>query len=80
MTAAFDAPLDIARVRITMDVANLTSAGVLRRLGYHLDGELQSGIRTPGQSGRGYLWTVTREQWSAQKGFRPSQVRRGEDH
>jgi RimJ/RimL family protein N-acetyltransferase len=64
-TAAFDAPVDIARVRITMDVANLASAGAPRRLGDHLDGELQREIRTPGQSGRGYLWTVTREQWSA---------------
>jgi len=62
-TDAFTAPLDIARVRISMDAANLASAGVPRRLGYHLEGEMSREILTPGHTGHGVLWTVTRDQW-----------------
>lgn len=62
-SAAFDAPLDIARVRISMDASNDASARVPRALGFHYVGDMQRGIVTPGQTGRGVLWTVERAQW-----------------
>jgi RimJ/RimL family protein N-acetyltransferase len=62
-SAAFIAPLNIARVRISMDAANHASASVPRKLGYHLEGEMSRELSTPGHTGRGVLWTVTREQW-----------------
>jgi RimJ/RimL family protein N-acetyltransferase len=62
-TAAFAAPLNIARVRISMDAANLASARIPLGLGFHLEGEMSREIRTPGHTGHGVLWSVTREKW-----------------
>ncbi len=62
-SAAFDAPLGIARVRISMDETNVASANVPRKLGFHFEGALRREAKTPGQSVHGALWTVTREKW-----------------
>ena len=66
-TAAFAAPLEIARVRISMDAANHASAKVPHKLGFHFEGEMNRDLRTPAQTGKGILWTVTREQWSTRR-------------
>jgi RimJ/RimL family protein N-acetyltransferase len=66
-TAAFARSLDVARVRISMDVANDASARVPCKLGYRLEGETSRELRAPGQTGRGALWTVAREQWGTRK-------------
>jgi RimJ/RimL family protein N-acetyltransferase len=60
---AFAAPLHVARVRISMDAANLASARVPRKLGFDLEGEMMREVVTPGHTGQGVLWTITREQW-----------------
>ncbi len=62
-SAAFDAPLDIARVRISMDVANLASARIPRALGYELHGVMAREIVRLGHTGQGVLWTISRAQW-----------------
>jgi RimJ/RimL family protein N-acetyltransferase len=64
-SAAFDSPLGIDVVRISMDRANHASAAVPRRLGFTLDEEYERDIVTPGHSGRGIAWTVGRDEWRA---------------
>jgi len=66
-TAAFTAPLHVVRVRISMDAANLASAGVPRGLGFSLVGEMSREIVTPGHSGHGVLWSVAREAWTVRE-------------
>jgi RimJ/RimL family protein N-acetyltransferase len=63
-SAAFAAPLVVARVMIRMDRANLASASVPRKLGYHLDGEVEREVVTPGHTGTGLIWTTDRKAWS----------------
>lgn len=50
----------IERVEIHCDEANVASAGVPRRLGYHLDRVEPKEITVPGESGREMIW-VRRE-------------------
>jgi ribosomal-protein-serine acetyltransferase len=60
--AAFRHLADVARVIIRMDQANLASAAVPRKLGFHLDGE--ETIRdmvTSGHTGRGWIWSRNRQ-------------------
>lgn len=46
----------IDRVEIHCDAANLRSAAVAQRLGYHLDRIAPREKRTPAESGRGMFW------------------------
>jgi RimJ/RimL family protein N-acetyltransferase len=66
-TAAFALPR-IERVEIHHDRANTASAAVPRRLGYTLTDEQPREIVAPGQEGIGWIWTVTRAEWTARLG------------
>jgi RimJ/RimL family protein N-acetyltransferase len=61
--AAFAAPPGIERVSICMDRGNLASAAVPRKLGFGLVSEPEREIVTPGQTGRGQVWTMERSEW-----------------
>jgi RimJ/RimL family protein N-acetyltransferase len=61
--AAFDADLDVARVKISMDRANAASAAVPRKLGFVRDDEYERDVLTPAHSGTGVAWVIGREQW-----------------
>jgi RimJ/RimL family protein N-acetyltransferase len=58
--AAFRYLPDVNQVEIHMDVANDASAAVPRKLGYLLDREEERERFTPGHTGRGLVWIVTR--------------------
>lgn len=61
--AAFD-HLGVDYVEIHMDQANHASAAVPPKLGYLLDrSDDTSEILTSGQTGHGWVWTMTRERW-----------------
>ncbi len=66
-TAAFALPNN-ERVEIHHDRANTASAAVSRRLGYTLTDEQPREIVAPGQEGIGWVWTVTRAEWTARLG------------
>jgi len=59
--AAFQYLPDVERVIIRMDQANVASAAVPPKLGFHLDGadELRD-VLTPGHTGRGWVWLCAR--------------------
>lgn len=66
LTAAAFAHLDeVDQVHITMDEANLASAGVPAKLGYRLDGSEERELLTPGNTGRGLRWIQRRATWSS---------------
>ena len=66
-SAAFAIP-EIEEVQIHCDEANVASAGVPRRLGFHLLRTVEDTIHAPGEIGREMVWSVTDEQW---RGSRP---------
>jgi RimJ/RimL family protein N-acetyltransferase len=61
--AAFDAPLGIATVKISMDRANAASAAVPPKLGFKKDAEYERDMVTPGHSGSGVAWVIDRGEW-----------------
>lgn len=62
-TAAFDLP-GVQRVEIHCDEANVASAGVPRRLGYHLDRvDRDAAVEAPGESGPEMIWTMDAGRW-----------------
>lgn len=60
--AAFTIP-EITHVEIHHDKANEASAGVPRKLGYHLAEEVPDEPEAPAELGIECRWRVTREQW-----------------
>jgi RimJ/RimL family protein N-acetyltransferase len=60
--AAFD-HLGLESLQLRMDQANAASAAVPRKLGYVLTAEEDRPVLAPGQTGRGFIWTMTRDQW-----------------
>ncbi|MFJ8606285.1 GNAT family N-acetyltransferase [Streptomyces sp. NPDC093675] len=50
----------LTRVEIHCDEANVRSAAIARRLGYHLDRIEEDGITAPAESGRGMIWVKER--------------------
>ena len=62
-SAAFEL-LGVDAVYVTMDQANLASAAVPRKLGFTLASEQVRPIQAPGHTGRGYVWSTTRAQWT----------------
>lgn len=62
-SAAFNADLGIATVRISMDRANTASAGVPQKLGFVRDREYEREIVTRGHSGNGIAWVIGRNDW-----------------
>jgi RimJ/RimL family protein N-acetyltransferase len=60
--AAFALP-GIARVEIRCDQANHASAAVPRKLGYRLTDVIDRRVSSPGESGRGLIWVMRREDW-----------------
>jgi len=62
-TAAFRYLGDIEELHVTMDKANVSSAGVPTRLGYKLLTEEDRQLLAPGETGRGLRWVVTRGDW-----------------
>jgi len=61
-SAAFAIP-EINQVEIHHDKANVKSAAIPPRLGYHFLGEKPQPIRAPGQMGIGCVWIFTRQDW-----------------
>lgn len=61
--AAFNAALDIADVRISMDSANDASAAVPPKVGFIFDREYERDKMAPGHSGSAIAWVMTRAQW-----------------
>ena len=64
-TAAFRYLDDLGEIHITMDKANLPSAGVPARLGFKLRMEEDREVLAPGHSGRGLRWMITRAEWQS---------------
>ena len=62
-SAAFGIP-EIDQVEIHHDKANVKSAGIPRGLGYRFVEEKQVEIRSPGNTGIGCTWVVTRQEWA----------------
>jgi RimJ/RimL family protein N-acetyltransferase len=63
MTDAGFAMLGIDTMEILCDVANHASAGVPRRLGYRLTGTIEHAPEAPAETGKRFVWIVTREEW-----------------
>jgi RimJ/RimL family protein N-acetyltransferase len=61
--AAFKHRSDIERVEIHMDQANLRSAAVPAKLGFRLEREDDREVLAVGESGRGFVWVLTRPDW-----------------
>ncbi|WP_249021154.1 GNAT family N-acetyltransferase [Conexibacter sp. S30A1] len=61
--AAFHRP-EITRVEIHHDKANLASAGVPRKLGFQLIGEMPDEPQAPGEVGISCEWQITRADWT----------------
>jgi RimJ/RimL family protein N-acetyltransferase len=64
LTAAAFALPDIDRVEIRCDAGNIASAGVPRKLGYRLDRIVDYAFETAGNTGRGMIWILNREDWA----------------
>jgi len=63
-TAAFEHLPGVAEVHITMDEANVASAGVPAKLGYRLRNAEEREVLAPADTGRGLRWVVERATWS----------------
>jgi RimJ/RimL family protein N-acetyltransferase len=61
--AAFGRVRDAARVEIRMDRANVASARVPAKLGFHLDGEEVHEKLARGHTGRRLIWSMSRDRW-----------------
>lgn len=64
LTSAAFALSGIREVHIHCDEANVASAGVPRRLGFHLLRTVQDKADAPAEIGRSMEWVMTAEQWS----------------
>jgi RimJ/RimL family protein N-acetyltransferase len=58
--AVFTHRPDIERLEIHMDQANLASAAVPAKLGFRLEREDDREVLAVGESGRGFVWVLTR--------------------
>ncbi|MGH9057438.1 MAG: GNAT family N-acetyltransferase [Acidimicrobiales bacterium] len=65
--AAFDHVAGAERIEIRMDSANSAGAAIPRRLGYRLGGEVERDVRTTGQRGFGYVWSIDRASWGTDR-------------
>ncbi len=63
MTDAGFAIPGIETMEILCDVGNHASAGIPRKLGYRLTGTIEHEAAAPAETGRRFVWTVTREEW-----------------
>jgi RimJ/RimL family protein N-acetyltransferase len=61
-SVAFELP-EIEEVHIHCDEANVASAGVPRRLGYHLMRTVKDEAKAPAEVGRSIEWVVTANEW-----------------
>ena len=61
--AAFSYLPGVDRVDIAMDVANVASARVARKLGFSLSAPESRAINAPGHTGRGLRWVLQRGEW-----------------
>ena len=66
LTSAAFGLTGIEEVHIHCDVANIASAAVPRRLGFHLRRTVDDEIDAPGEIGRSMEWVVTRPYWAHQ--------------
>jgi RimJ/RimL family protein N-acetyltransferase len=63
-TATFAWLPTIDRIEIHMDQANNASVAVARHVGFELEREVDRDILTPGHTGRGFVWSITRTRWT----------------
>lgn len=71
LTDAAFAVASVERVEIHHDRANVRSAGVPRRLGFTLVGELADVVTAPGEEGVDCCWVVTCAEWQGGLGRYP---------
>lgn len=62
-SAAFDYLPLVQTVEIQMDVGNVASVAVARRLGFRLVSEIPKERLVPASSGRALLWRIDRDEW-----------------
>jgi RimJ/RimL family protein N-acetyltransferase len=55
----------VERMEIRCDAANVASAAVPARLGYHLDSVVEHEPEAPGEVGRRMQWVMYRREWDA---------------
>ncbi|GAA1568898.1 hypothetical protein GCM10009678_59610 [Actinomadura kijaniata] len=65
LTAGAFALPGVERTEIRCDEANTASAGVPRKLGYRLDRVVDRPVEAPRETGRGLVWVMTREAFTA---------------
>jgi RimJ/RimL family protein N-acetyltransferase len=58
----------IDTMEILCDVANHASAGVCRKLGYRLTQTIDHQPMAPGETGRRWVWVMSREEWCGPSG------------
>jgi RimJ/RimL family protein N-acetyltransferase len=63
MTDAGFAVQGIDTMEILCDVANHASAGIPRKLGYRLTDTIEHEAAAPAETGKRFVWTVSREEW-----------------
>jgi RimJ/RimL family protein N-acetyltransferase len=63
LTTAGLAQLDVERIEIRCDEANLASAAVPRRLGYRLEDVFDDEVTAPGEVGRCMVWVTDASSW-----------------
>jgi hypothetical protein len=66
--AAFAHLLDVQRVEIHVDAANLASARIPEKLGYRRVRTEQREKLALAHTGEGYVWQVSRDEWPGQQG------------
>lgn len=62
-TAAFEAPMALSFVKISMNAANTSSAAVPRKLGFRKEHEMERSATTPAQARHGEMWVISRTEW-----------------
>ena len=71
--AAFEMLSHVREVQIRMDCANVASARIPTKLGYQLAAEEAFDVLAHGHTGRGLVWSMTRDVWNPPSGSEKTQ-------